>query len=61
MYSTRAGNLLGAVAVDDRMRQALDRAVTVLLARIFLTEPVPLTGWAGLMLTIAGLGALQAR
>ena len=60
MYSTRAGKLPGAlaVAVDDRMRQAPGRAVTVLLARIFLAEPVPPTGWAGLMLTVA---ALQAR
>ncbi len=40
---------------------ALASAVTVLLARAVLKEPVPLAGWAGLLLTVAGLGILQAR
>ena len=54
-----AGQVTGEVAVVTVL-SALASAVTVLLARIVLKEPVPPWGWAGLALTVGGIGLLHA-
>jgi drug/metabolite transporter (DMT)-like permease len=53
-----AGQMTGQVAVATLL-SALASAVTVLLARALLQEDVPVHGWVGLLLVIAGLAALQ--
>lgn len=53
-----AGQLSGHVAVATLL-SALASAVTVLLARATLQEDVPVHGWIGLFLVIAGLVALR--
>jgi drug/metabolite transporter (DMT)-like permease len=53
-----AGQETGQVAVATLL-SALASAVTVLLARLMLKEEVPIHGWAGLTLVIAGLVALH--
>jgi drug/metabolite transporter (DMT)-like permease len=53
-----AGQLTGQVAVATLL-SALASAVTVLLARGLLKEEVPVHGWIGLILILAGLAALK--
>lgn len=53
-----AGQVTGQVAVATLL-SALASAVTVLLARAVLKEDVPVHGWIGLILVIAGLVALR--
>jgi drug/metabolite transporter (DMT)-like permease len=53
-----AGQVTGQVAVATLL-SALASAVTVLLARALLKEDVPVHGWIGLVLVIAGLVALR--
>jgi uncharacterized membrane protein len=53
-----AGQVTGQVAVATLL-SALASAVTVLLARALLKEDVPVHGWIGLLLVIAGLLALR--
>ncbi len=53
-----AGQLTGQVAVATLL-SALASAVTVLLARATLKEDVPVHGWIGLFLVIAGLVVLR--
>jgi drug/metabolite transporter (DMT)-like permease len=53
-----AGQLTGQVAVTTLL-SALASAVTVLLARGLLKEQVPVHGWIGLVLILAGLAALK--
>ena len=50
--------MTGQVAVATLL-SALASAVTVLLARAMLEEDVPVHGWVGLSLVIAGLVALR--
>ncbi len=54
-----AGQATGQLAIVAVL-SALASAVTVLLARVILKEPVPSAGWIGLALTVGGLGLLQA-
>ena len=54
------GQASGSTSVATVL-SALASAVTVLLARLVLKEPVPSSGWVGLALTIAGVGIIQAR
>jgi drug/metabolite transporter (DMT)-like permease len=53
-----AGQLTGYVAIATLL-SALASAVTVLIARAVLKEDVPVHGWIGLALVIAGLVALR--
>ena len=53
-----AGQLTGQVAVATLL-SALASAITVLLARATLEEDVPVHGWIGLFLVIAGLVLLR--
>jgi drug/metabolite transporter (DMT)-like permease len=53
-----AGQVTGQVAVATLL-SALASAVTVLLARATLAEDVPVHGWFGLCLVIAGLSLLR--
>lgn len=53
-----AGQLTGQVAIATLL-SALASAVTVLIARVLLKEHVPVHGWIGLALVIAGLAALR--
>lgn len=53
-----AGQLTGLVAIATLL-SALASAVTVLIARAVLKEDVPVHGWVGLALVIAGLVALR--
>lgn len=53
-----AGQMTGQVAVATLL-SALASAVTVLLARVALEEDVPVHGWIGLFLVIAGLVLLR--